>query len=189
MQHRETQSDSIIPLAITPMDSRSERILEIFLDQSVATTRTAEVEHEYATAVADLLQENYFHLCKSPGGTPVARGPYHLHLSIQDNRLVMDIRRLAPDELGRLVEKIRERVTVPVSPFRGTVKDYFFICGSYYKEIHDASPSRLETLDMARRSIHNDGAELLQRLIRPDIEIDFATARRLFTLLCVLHIR
>jgi uncharacterized protein (UPF0262 family) len=188
MQHVEPQTPNPQTASITPMDPRTERILDIFLDASVNAFRTPQVEHECATAVADLLQENYFHLCKNPGGAPVARGPYNLYLSIQDNRMVMDIHRLALED-GRYVEYIKERVAVPVSPFRRVVKDYFLVVESYYNAITGARPSQMETLDMARRGIHNEGAELLQQVIDPSINMDFDTARRLFTLLCVLHIR
>ena len=118
------------------------------------------------------------------------RGPYNLYLSIADNRLVLDISRLMPDEASNeWLEKKRERVTLPISPLRSIIKDYFLICESYYKAVKEAGPSQLETLDMGRRGMHNEAATMLQDLLQPEIEVDFDTSRRLFTLICVLHIR
>lgn len=170
------------------MDER-ERLLNIFLDKSVSTNVTPEVMHEYNTAVADLLQENYFHLCKNPGGPKKARGPYNLHLRIVDGRLVLDIRRLELGEGGELKEVRREEVSLPISPLRRIVRDYFFICGSYYDAVRSTSPVQLETVDMAKRGLHNEGAETLSDILHPDIEVDKNTARRLFTLVCVLHLK
>jgi len=167
----------------------NERIINVFLDDSASINRTAEVAHEYNTAVSDLLESNYFHLCKNPGGEIIERGPYNLHLSIVENRLLMDIRRLVLLSSGEVTENQREKLTIPMSPFRRVVKDYFFICESYYDAVKQTSPTQLETLDMAKRSVHNDGSELLMDLLTPNIDVDFDTARRIFTLICVLHIR
>ncbi len=107
--------------------------------------------------------------------------PYHLHLSIAENRLLFDIRSDADDPVGT--------VTLPLLPFRRIVKDYFAVCESYYEAIRSASPSKIEAIDMGRRSLHDEGSELLCDRLDGKIEVDSDTARRLFTLICVLHIR
>src|SRR5581483_10882524 len=133
------------------------------------------VEHERSVAIFDLLEENRF------GPVGHAGGPYRLKLGIADNSLVLDIR----DAEDRPVDK----VVLPLTAFRGIVKDYFLICESYYAAIRQASPSQIEAIDMGRRGLHNEGSELLRERLADKIEMDFDTARRLFTLICVLHIR
>ncbi len=167
----------------------TEHIVNIFTGDKVTLNRSPEIIHEYQTAVQDLLKENYFHLCKNPGGAVTQRGPYNLHLSIKDNRLWMGVNQINIKPSGQVEEIERNRVTIPMSPFRGTIKDYFFICESYYDAVKSATPSQVETIDVAKRSLHNDGANLLTELLHPQIDIDFETARRLFTLICVLHLR
>ncbi|NIA70836.1 UPF0262 family protein [Pelagibius litoralis] len=153
----------------------TQRLTDITLDDSAVIRRSPEVEHERAVAIYDLLEENAF--------VPVGdfSGPYHLHLSISENRLLWDIRTEAQESLGI--------VTLPLTPFRKVVKDYFMVCETYYEAIKTASPARIEAIDMGRRGLHNDGSELLQERLQGKIEIDFQTARRLFTLICVLQIR
>ncbi|NNG04904.1 MAG: UPF0262 family protein [Inquilinus sp.] len=151
------------------------RIVDIVLDELTVGRRSAEVEHERAVAIYDLLEENRF----KPSGC--GSGPYRVVLSIEDNRLIFDIG--TPD--GQRLD----RVPLPVLPFRKTVKEYFLICESYYDAIKHAPPSRIEAIDMGRRGLHNEGSELLRERLAGRIEIDHNTARRLFTLLCVLHIR
>ena len=153
----------------------SARLIEISLDERKFARRNAEVEHERAIAIYDLLEENYF----EPVGC--GEGPYRLRLSMEDNRLIFDIRDGKDDTLGR--------VPLPLVPFRRIVKEYFLICESYYDAIKHAAPSRIEAIDMGRRGLHNDGSELLRERLKGKIAIDHNTARRLFTLLCVLHIR
>jgi uncharacterized protein (UPF0262 family) len=168
----------------------AERIISIHLDDSCNTSRTPEIEHEYKTATADLISKNYFHLCKNPGNDPVNRGPYELHLRILEGRLIMDMRLMKIQDDGSYIETIREKLTIPMTPFRSIIKDYFFICESYLESIRSSSsPSQVETIDMARRGLHNEGASVLKDLMTPNVEVDFETARRLFTLVCVLHIR
>jgi len=111
----------------------------------------------------------------------VADGPYHLHLAVQENRLQFDVR-------DTTEKKLRD-IILSLTPFRTIVKDYFMICESYYDAIKKLSPSQIEALDMGRRGLHNEGSELLRERLEGKIEIDFDTARRLFTLICVLHIR
>ena len=153
----------------------SQRITEITLDDSSVVRRSPEVEHERAVAIYDLLEENSFY--------PIGdfSGPYHLHLSISENRLLWDIRTEDEQSLGI--------VTLPLLPFRRVIKDYFAVCETYYEAIKTASPAKIEAIDMGRRGLHNDGSELLRERLEGKIEIDFDTARRLFTLICVLHIR
>jgi uncharacterized protein (UPF0262 family) len=157
------------------MADTDQRIAKITLDERSVVRRNADIEHERAVAVFDLLEENSF--------APVspANGPFHLHLGIEENRLVFDIR--ATDETPI------ERMLLPLSPFRSVVKDYFLVCESYYQAIRTASPSRIEAIDMGRRALHNEGSEVLRERLADRVAIDLGTARRLFTLLCVLHIR
>jgi len=158
-----------------PEGGARERLVEITLDDSAVVRRSPEVEHERAVAIYDLLEGNSFR--------PVGDfcGPYHLHLSIAENRLLMDIRTEEEAALGT--------VTLPLLPFRRVVRDYFAVCETYYEAIKTASPAKIEAIDMGRRGLHNEGSELLQERLEGKVEIDFDTARRLFTLICVLHIR
>lgn len=158
-----------------PDEVAKDRLTDVTLDDSAVVRRSPEVEHERAVAIYDLLEENTFR----PIGDYC--GPYHLHLSIAENRLLMDIRTEAEDPLGI--------VTLPLLPFRRVVRDYFAVCETYYEAIKTASPAKIEAIDMGRRGLHNEGSELLQERLQGKVEIDFDTARRLFTLICVLHIR
>jgi uncharacterized protein (UPF0262 family) len=155
---------------------RSEqRITNITLDERTVVRRNADIEHERAVAIFDLLEENSF--------TPAAGypGPFHLHLGIEENRLILDVRRENGDPL--------ERIALPLTPFRGIVKDYFLICESYFNAIRRSTPSQIEAIDMGRRGLHNEGAQLLMQRLDGRIGLDFETARRLFTLICALHQR
>lgn len=154
---------------------RNDRILKITLDEHSVVRRNTDVEHERAVAISDLLAENSF--------TPKSSlaGPFHLHLGVAENRLLLDIRDTRDQTL--------EQVVLPLSPFRTIVKDYFMICGSYYNAVREASPSQIEAIDMGRRALHNEGGEKLRERLADRVEVDVNTARRLFTLLCVLHIR
>ena len=151
------------------------RIAGITLDEANIVRLNADIDHERRVAIFDLLEENYFEPVGSPGG------PYRLHLLISDNRLVFDVRRDDDSALGK--------VMLALSPFRRIVKDYFQICDSYFDAIKHAPPSRIEAIDMGRRGLHNDGAVLLRERLAGKIAIDENTSRRLFTLICVLHIR
>ena len=150
-------------------------VMDIVLDESNIVRLNPDIEHERGVAIFDLLESNYFEPVGSPGG------PYRLHLTIADNRLVFDIRRENEAPLGK--------VMLALSPFRRIVKDYFAICDSYFDAIKTAPPSQIEAIDMGRRGLHNDGSDLLKERLAGKIEIDDNTARRLFTLVCVLHIR
>lgn len=152
-----------------------QRIVHVQLDEKTMVRRKPEVEHERNIAIYDLLEENYF----APHGDYL--GPYNLHLSLEDNRLLFDVR--SQDGTPLVV------VPLPLKPFQSIVKDYFLICESYYAAIKKASPSQIEAIDMGRRGLHNEGSELLRERLAGKVDVDFDTARRLFTLLCVLHIR
>ena len=155
--------------------SEKQRIVNIFLDEKSLVRRAAHVEHERKVAVYDLLEDNRF----APVGDD--RGPYTLHLGIENNRLVFDIRTEGGDKL--------DRFTLPLNSFRKIVKDYFIVCESYFEAIKTAPPSRIEALDMGRRGLHNEGSDILRDRLEGKVDIDKRTARRLFTLICVLHIR
>src|SRR3546814_10432914 len=159
---------------MTTGDPRA-RIVGITLDDRLVKWRSAQVEHERKVAIYDLLEENRF----QPVGC--APGPYRVHLAIEDNRLVLHIRDETDGALGR--------VPLPLLPFRKIIKDYFQVCESYYDAIKRASPSRIEAIDMGRRGLHDEGSTLLRERLAGKIEIDHDTSRRLFTLICVLHIR
>ena len=153
----------------------SQRIANVSLDERTVVRRSPEIEHERAVAIFDLIEENSF----APAGG--GNGPYNLHLSIEESRLILDIRSADDRPIGK--------VMLSLGPFRRVVKDYFTVCESYYAAIKTASPSQIEAIDMGRRSLHDEGAELLRERLTGKIEIDVNTARRLFTLICVLHIR
>lgn len=153
------------------------RLVGIELDERSVVRRSADIEHERQIAIFDLIEQNVF----SPVGAEAEQGPFQLYLSIEENRLVFEIRDEMAAPLGKVI--------LALSPFRRIVKDYFEICDSYYQAIKRATPSQIETLDMARRGVHNEGSELLRERLKGKIDTDFDTARRLFTLICVLHIR
>ena len=152
------------------------RIVHVTLDEKTVIRRKPEVEHERAVAIFDLLEDNEFFPCEHAD-----HGPYHLHLSIEDNRLVFDVRRED--------DSVLDKITLPVTGFRSIVRDYFLICESYYQAIKRSSPSQIEAIDMGRRGLHNEGSEMLRERLAGKVEMDLQTARRLFTLICVLHIR
>lgn len=155
------------------------RIIDVKLDERTIIWRNADVEQERRVAIFDLLEGNHF----APVG-PYAdgyAGPYKVTMRVEEGRLAIDI--AAEDD------RPLETFVLALSPFRRVVRDYFAICDSYYKAIRNASPSQIETIDMARRGIHNDAAQTLQERLAAKVEVDFDTARRLFTLICVLHIR
>ena len=151
------------------------RLVDVELDESIGRS-TPDVEHERAVAIFDLIEENSFHLINDDG-----HGPYRLKLSFVEDRLVFAISR----EPGEAV------VThiLSLTPFRRIVKDYFMICESYYEAIRSSTPNQIEAIDMSRRSVHNEGSQTLLDRLSGKIEIDFDTARRLFTLICVLRWR
>ena len=151
-------------------------IHKIDLDDASIIRRTPEVEHERAVAIADILEGNHFKPIEISG-----KGPYALFISVAENRLGLQL------SSSGLAEPYK--ISLMLSPFRGVIKDYFLVCESYFEAIKHATPQKIETIDMARRSIHNEGSDLLTSLLKGRVELDSETARRLFTLVCVLHIK
>jgi uncharacterized protein (UPF0262 family) len=149
------------------------RLVAVTLDQASIGRNNAEVEHERDVAIFDLLEKNSFALEGHDGG------PYTLHLSLADNRLVFTV--------GDTDRAPIQHVMLSLSPFRRLVKDYFLICESYYQAIKTQPASKIEAIDMGRRGLHDEGSQLLMERLKGKIAIDLATARRLFTLLCALH--
>jgi len=155
------------------------RIKDITLDDRTIVWRSADVEQERRIAIFDLLEDNVFRPLRDyPDGYP---GPHVLHLGVEEGRLVLALSREDGSPLETLI--------LSLGTLRRPIKDYFAICDSYYEAIRNATPQQIETVDMARRGIHNDAAELLKERLGGKIDVDFNTARRLFTLICVLHIR
>jgi len=156
-------------------DHNSARLVDVELDESIGRS-TPDVEHERAVAIFDLIEENRF----SPIGDEQG-GPYRLKLSLAESRLVFAISR---EDGAAVVTHI-----LSLTPFRRIVKDYYLICESYYDAIRSSTPSHIEAIDMGRRGLHNEGSQTLLERLSGKIDIDFDTARRLFTLVCVLHWR
>lgn len=156
----------------------SSRITHITIDEAGLARATREIEQERKVAIFDLLEENHFSLPPRED-RPVPAGPYHLGLAIREGRLVMDITTEAAEKAGEF--------HLSLGPFRQVVKDYFQICESYFEAVKRLAPSQIEAIDMARRGIHNEGARVLQERLDGKVALDTATARRLFTLICVLQ--
>ncbi|REC58089.1 UPF0262 family protein [Rhodosalinus sediminis] len=154
------------------------RISHIELDDSTLPPPTPEIEQERRVAMFDLLEENRFALPKRDDRV-VPPGPYRVHLAIREKRLVFDV----ATESGEAAAEFH----LSLSPFRQVVKDYFQICESYFDAVKKLPPSQIETIDMARRGIHNEGSRILIERLEGKAEVDEDTARRLFTLICVLH--
>ena len=151
----------------------SRRLVAVTLDEASIGRSGREVEHERAVAIYDLLESNSFDPAHD------ARGPFKLTLSITGSRLVFDIKR---DDGAPVMAHL-----LSLSPLRRIVKDYFTVCDSYYAAIRTATPDRIEALDMGRRALHDEGSAILMERLKRKVSIDFDTARRLFTLICVLH--
>ncbi len=158
-----------------PEDQKNYKICDIVLEEATIVRRSPDVEHERNVAIFDLLEDNHF----APRGSD--GGPYHLRLRIEENRLVFDVRIEEDIEHGQVI--------ISLTPFRRIVKDYFMVCETYFDAIKTAAPSQIEAIDMGRRGLHNEGSEILRERLNGKVEIDFDTARRLFTLICVLHIK
>ena len=155
------------------------RIIDVTLDERTILWRSADIEQERRIAIFDLLEDNHF--APQRVHADGYAGPYRLHLSVEEGRLALEIRREDGSPLETLV--------LGLARFRRPIRDYFAICDSYYQAIRNAAPAQIETIDMARRGIHNEAAELLRERLEGKIHVDFDTARRLFTLICVLHIK
>jgi uncharacterized protein (UPF0262 family) len=154
-------------------DSKA-RLIDVELDESIGRS-TPDVEHERAVAIFDLIEDNSF----QPVGDET--GPYRLRLSLVDAKLAFTISRESGEQVVTHI--------LSLTPFRRVVKDYFLICESYYAAIRTSTPSQIEAIDMGRRGLHNEGSQTLMDRLSGKIEVDFDTARRLFTLVCVLHWR
>jgi uncharacterized protein (UPF0262 family) len=155
------------------------RIIDVHLDEESLGWRSADIDQERRIAIFDLLEANHF-APQRPAPDGYA-GPYKLRLESAEGRLGLHIHRVDDTHLETLV--------LALGRFRRPIKEYFAICESYYQAIRQATPQAIETVDMARRGIHNEAAELLRERLAGKVEVDFDTARRLFTLLCVLHLR
>ena len=152
----------------------TQRLSDVVLDETIGRA-TPDVEHERAVAIFDLIEENSF----EPVGHD--NGPYKLKLSLIEAKLVFSITSEADEPISTHI--------LSLTPFRRIVKDYFMICESYYEAIRSSTPSQIEAIDMGRRGIHNEGSQTLMDRLEGKIKMDFDTARRLFTLVCVLHWR
>jgi uncharacterized protein (UPF0262 family) len=149
------------------------RLVKVLLDKDSIGPGNRDIEHERAVAIYDLVEENSF--------APVGHdsGPYCLRLLLMGNRLIFDIR--TEDDQPVVAHHLS------LTPFRRLVKDYFLVCESYYQAIRTATPSQIEAIDMGRRGLHDEGSELLIERLKHKVAVDFDTARRLFTLISVLH--
>jgi uncharacterized protein (UPF0262 family) len=154
----------------------SERIASLTLDEGTIRKRAPEVEYEKRTAILDLLHNNSFapHCLNA--------GPYALNISVQDGRMVLDIQ--SESDASK-----KAQLALSLVRLRSLIRDYFIVCESYFKILGSHGSTRVEAIDMGRRGLHNEGAEILQNMLKDRITVDFPTARRLFTLICVLHIR
>ena len=152
-----------------------QRLVNVILDEQSLARRRPEIEHERAVAIYDLVEENQF----APVGD--YQGPYILHVRLDagGQRLICAIHNEADTRLGEIV--------LPLAPLRQIIRDYFTICESYHDAIRNAPPHRIEAIDMGRRGLHDEGSRILRDRLKGMVEIDAATARRLFTLIYVLH--
>lgn len=157
------------------MEDDPARIAEIGLDEALSGRLRPEVEHDRAVAIQDLIDENSFKLVDG------AAGPYRVELGVDGGRLLLRVKPLSGADA--------QVFGLALSPFRRIIKDYFTVCDSYFEAIRTMSPSQIEAIDMGRRGLHNEGAEKLHERLQGRAEIDMPTARRLFTLLAVLHAR
>ena len=157
----------------TRQPPHKQRLVKVTLDEASIGRSNPDVEHEREVAIYDLIEQNSF--------APVGHdgGPYELHLGIDANRLVFDIRN---EDGSPVVAHL-----LSLTPLRRIVKDYYMICDSYYQAIRTATPDKIEAIDMGRRGIHNDGSNVLMERLKDKVTVDVDTARRLFTLICVLH--
>jgi uncharacterized protein (UPF0262 family) len=164
----------------TPTAERSDRLIAVTLDETGLAPPTPEIEQERRVAIFDLLEENHFGLPPREG-RPVPPGPYRLDIAIRERRLVFDLATEAGEKAGEF--------HLSLTPFNQVVKDYFQICESYFDAVKRLPPAQIEAIDMGRRGIHNEGSRILLERLEGKVETDMATARRLFTLICVLHFK
>jgi uncharacterized protein (UPF0262 family) len=155
--------------------SEAQRIAAVTLDERTVVRRSPAIENERATAITDLLKENQFIPASGRDG------PFEVRLAVEENRLAMEIRSAADGS--------SETIVLPLAPFRRIVKDYFLVCESHYDAIRGKRLAQVEAIDVGRRSLHDEGSALLIERLAGKVSIDHDTARRLFTLICVLHLR
>jgi uncharacterized protein (UPF0262 family) len=155
------------------------RIIKVELDEATILWRNADIEQERRVAIFDLIEDNSFQPLREYDDGYA--GPYQLHMSVQEGRLIWEIRRENGEHLETLI--------LALGRFRRPIRDYFAICDSYFQAIRKSTAAEIETIDMARRGVHNEAAELLMERLEGKVKVDFVTARRLFTLICVLHIK
>jgi len=151
---------------------KADRLTKIELDDAAGPRRSAEAEQERAIAIYDILEENQF-------GVPEHVGPFHLYLKLEGRHVHFDIRNADDTEIAQFF--------MAMGPLRRVIRDYFHVCDTYYDAIRTKSPSQIQAIDMGRRALHNEGSELLQSRLGGKVITDFKTARRLFTLICVLQ--
>ena len=157
-----------------PHPAQRQRLVKVTLDEESIGRSNPDVEHERQVAIYDLIEQNIF----APEGHE-NEGPFALHLSITGSRLVFDVRR---EDGTAIIAHL-----FSLTPLRRIVKDYYLICDSYYQAIRTATPDKIEAIDMGRRGIHNEGSRILMERLKGKVNVDIDTARRLFTLICVLH--
>jgi uncharacterized protein (UPF0262 family) len=157
-----------------PVDPNSKaKLVAINLDTASISRGSANIEHEREVAIFDILESNRFELEGRDDG------PYVLNLGIVEDRLVFGVVRHESDDAFTVV--------LSLTPLRRVMKDYFMVCESYYQAIRSAPPSRIQSIDMGRRALHNEGSQILLERLKGKITVDGDTARRLFTLICALH--
>ena len=155
--------------------SRKNRLVDVQLDPNSLAVANPDVEHERRVAIFDLLEDNEFEIIDGD------EGPYVLNLSVQEGRLLFDVKHENGADLKVFI--------LSLSPLRRIIRDYLMICESYHHAIRNSTPSQIEAVDMGRRGLHNEGSEILEMRLKDKIKFNFDTARRLFTLVCALHIR
>lgn len=155
--------------------SRKNRLVDVQLDANSLAVANPDVEHERRVAIFDLLEDNEFEIIDGE------EGPYILNLSVQEQRLVFDVKHENGVDIKVFI--------LSLSPLRRIIRDYLMICESYHHAIRNSTPSQIEAVDMGRRGLHNEGSEILEMRLKDKIKFNFDTARRLFTLVCALHIR
>lgn len=155
--------------------TQNNRLLDVLLDPNSLAVANPDVEHERRVAIFDLLEDNEFEVVDA------GEGPFILNLSVSEHKLVMDIKREDGTDVRVFI--------LSLTPLRRIIRDYLMICESYHQAIRNSTPSQIEAVDMGRRGLHNEGSELLQLRLEGKIKVNFDTARRLFTLVCALHIR
>jgi uncharacterized protein (UPF0262 family) len=156
-------------------DTRNQHLVNVILDERSLVRRRPEVEHERAVAIEDLIDQNRF--------VPVGdyQGPYILHVRVEGQRLIFGIHTEDDKPLGEIV--------LLLASLRTVIRDYFLVCDSYFDSIKNAPPHKIEAIDMGRRGLHDEGSRILRERLAGMVDVDTATARRLFTLICVLHAR